>query len=84
MGKREKRKRERERERENRRKRERGREREKRKKERNISVRKTFTSSLPYVPRLGIKPATFCCTGRHSNQLSNLARALPLSFKNKV
>ena len=33
-----------------------------------------------YVPRLGIKPATFWCTGRCSNQLSHLARATIICF----
>ena len=28
-----------------------------------------------YAPRMGIKPTTVCCTGRHFNQLSHLARA---------
>ena len=69
------------------REREEGRERQK-----NINVRKkhqSFTSSmhrdwgsnLPprYVPWLGIKPTTYRCTGQRSNQLSHLARAIPVA-----
>ena len=33
-----------------------------------------------YVPWLGVEPATFCCTGQHSNQLNLLSRAPSLSF----
>lgn len=34
-----------------------------------------------YLPWLVIKLETFCCTERHSNQLSDLATVVPLLFK---
>ena len=37
--------------------------------------RETSIGCLLYVRQLGIAPATFCCTGRRSKQLSHLTRA---------
>ena len=40
------------------------------------------SACIPYAPNPGIKPATFCCTGPRSNQLSHPKRA-QLYLKNK-
>ena len=51
-----------------------------RKREKHRCERKTSTGCLPHVPQHGIEPATFCCTGQCSNQLSHLARAIAYGF----
>ena len=53
-----------------------GKEREKHQCERNTD------RLLPYVPQLGIEPATFWCVRQRSNQLSHPGRPHPHNFRN--
>ena len=52
-----------------------------REREKHWCERETSIDCFPYTPRLGIKPATFWCTGWRPNQLSHLARARSSSLR---